>query len=214
MRRFLLLATVLVLLANVAAVTTNAVDAPPVAPVAVAATLPAEELPPLVADRITTTTTTVATTVPPTSQPVDPPKNAYADEPKVVIGTIEIPKLGLNVPLNQGISLRTIDRGPSHWPGTALPGNVGNVVIAGHRVTHSKPFRNIHTLVPGDEIIYVVNGIRSVYAVTGNEVVTPDATWIVNQTQDSRTTLFACHPPGSARYRYVVYGALVSTTPV
>ena len=213
MRRFLLLSSLIVLLANLAAVTTGAADAPPAAPVAVA-TLPAEDLPPVVPDRLTTTTsTTVATTVP-TSRPVDPPTNAYADEPHVVIGTIEIPKLGLSVPLNQGISLKTIDRGPSHWPGTALPGNVGNVVIAGHRVTHSKPFRHIDTLAAGDEIIYVVNGVRSVYAVTSHEVVTPDATWIVNQTKDATTTLFACHPPGSARYRYVVYGALVSTTPV
>ena len=212
MRRFLLLAAVLVLCANLAAVTTGAVDTPPVAPVAVA-TLPAEDLPPAVPDRLTTTTTTVATTVP-TSQPVDPPKNAYAEEPHVVIGTIEIPKLGLSVPLNQGISLRSIDRGPSHWPGTALPGNVGNAVIAGHRVTHSKPFRYLDTLEVGDEIIYVVDGVRSVYSVTGNEIVTPDATWIVNQTADATTTLFACHPPGSARYRIVVYGKLVSTTPV
>lgn len=215
MRRFLLLSAVLVLLANLAAVTTNAVGAPPVAPVVVAA-LPAEDLTPVIPDRITTTTTTttIATTVPPTFLPVDPPTNAYADEPHVVIGTIEIPKLGLSVPLNQGISLKSIDRGPSHWPGTALPGNVGNVVIAGHRVTHSKPFRHIDTLAAGDEIIYVVDDVRSVYAVTRHEVVTPDATWIVNQTEDATTTLFACHPPGSARYRYVVYGALVSMTPV
>ncbi|HEX4903974.1 MAG TPA: class E sortase [Acidimicrobiales bacterium] len=210
MRRFLLLAVVIVLLANLAAVTTKAVDEP-VVPVTVAA-LPAEDLPPVVPDRLTTTTT-VATTVP-TSRPVDPPTNAYADEPHVVIGTIEIPKLGLSVPLNQGISLKSIDRGPSHWPGTALPGNVGNVVVAGHRVTHSKPFRHIDSLAVGDEIIYVVDGVRSVYAVTGNEVVTPDATWIVNQTQEATTTLFACHPPGSARYRFVVYGKLVSSTPV
>ena len=98
-RRFLLLAAVLVLCANLAAVTTGAVDNPPVTPVAVA-TLPAEDLPPAVPDRLTTTTTTVATTVA-TSRPVDPPKNAYAEEPQVVIGTIEIPKLGLSVPLNQ-----------------------------------------------------------------------------------------------------------------
>ena len=212
MRRSLLLAVVLILCANLAAVTTRADDRA-VAPVAVD-TLPAEDLPAVVADRLTTTTTTVATTLAPTSQPVDPPANAYADEPHVVIGTIEIPKLGLSVPLNQGISLRTIDRGPSHWPGTSLPGRAGNTVIAGHRVTHSKPFRHIDTLVGGDEIIFTVDGVRSVYAVTDHEVVTPDATWIVSQTSDSRATLFACHPPGSARYRYVVRAALVSTTPI
>lgn len=207
------LAVVLVMLANLAALTSRA-DPPDAAPVQVAM-LPAEDLPPIVADRITTTTTTTETTAPPTTtRPVDPPRDAYASEPHVVIGSIEIPKLGLSVPLNQGISLRSIDRGPSHWPGTALPGRIGNTVVAGHRVTHSKPFRHIDSLVPGDELIFVVEGVRSVYHVTGHEVVTPDATWIVNQTPDATATLFACHPPGSARYRYVVRASLVSAAAV
>src|SRR4051812_32757124 len=128
MRRYLLLAALVVLCANIAAVSTGAVE-PDTAPIHVAA-LPAEDLPPTVADRLTTTTTTttVATTVT-TSKPVDAPANAYADEPHVVIGTIETPKLGLSVPLNEGISLKSIDPGPSHWPGTAMPGQTGNTVI-------------------------------------------------------------------------------------
>lgn len=206
-------AVVFVLLANVAAISSRAGDAPPAGPVQVAS-LPAEDLAPHSADRTDRTTTTPVPTTVATSQPVDPPTDAYADEPHVVIGSIEIPKLGLAVPLNQGISLVSIDRGPSHWPGTALPGRVGNTVVAGHRVTHSKPFRHIDSLVPGDEVIFVVEGIRSVYLVTGSQVVTPKDTWIVNQTPDATATLFACHPPGSARYRYVVFASLASTTTV
>jgi sortase A len=141
--------------------------------------------------------------------PVAPPADERAPEPAVVIGTIEIPRIGLSVPLNQGISLTSIDRGPSHWPGTALPGQVGNVVVAGHRVTKTKPFRHIDTLRPGDEIIFTVDGVRSVYRVTSHDVVTPDAMHIVDQTAEPIATLFACHPPGSARYRYVVRAALV-----
>jgi sortase A len=144
----------------------------------------------------------------PTPAPV--PVDERAAEPAVVLGTIEIPRLGLSVPLNEGISLTTIDRGPSHWPGTAMPGQVGNVVVAGHRVTHSKPFRHIDTLQPGDEIIFTVDGVRTVYRVTAHDVVTPDAMHIVDQTAEPTATLFACHPPGSARYRYVVRAALVA----
>ncbi len=155
----------------------------------------------------TTTTTTVSPAVVDVSLPTPqaPPQNAYADEPHIVLGRIEIPKIGLDAPLNQGISLRSIDRGPSHWPGTALPGQPGNVVVAGHRVSKTKPFRNIDQLVPGDEVIFTVDAQRSVYVVTGSQVVTPDAMEIVNQTPDTTATLFACHPPGSARYRYVVF---------
>lgn len=219
LRKALLGAAVFVLLANVAAVGSGAADPVPAGQdVQVAATLPAEKLP---AEPISemppptyVTSTTVAVPEPPSTRPIDPPTNAYADEPHVVIGQIEIPKLGLNVPLNEGISLRSIDHGPSHWPGTAMPGGTtGNVVVAGHRVTHTKPFRHLDTLAPGDEIIFVVDGIRSVYHVTDHDIVTPDRTDIVNQTAEPIVTLFACHPPGSARYRYVVRGALVSTSP-
>jgi sortase A len=144
----------------------------------------------------------------PLPTPVDPPQNPYAPEPAVVLGTIEIPRLGLAVPLNQGISLHSIDRGPSHWPGTALPGDPGNVVIAGHRATHTAPFRNIDQLQAGDAVVFTVGGERSTYRVTSHEVVTPDAMRIVEQTPEPTATLFACHPPGSAKYRYVVTLAL------
>ncbi len=168
----------------------------------------------------TTTTTVPPITVPPTtvaeaepksSGPVRVPSNPYANEPLVEIGTIEIPKIGLNHRVYRGISLRTIDHGPSHWPGTAVPGQVGNAVFAGHRVTKTRPFRNIDQLVPGDEVVFNVEGVRSVYTVTGSEVVTPKALHIVNPTPTATATLFACHPPGSARYRYVVRLTLKST---
>lgn len=161
----------------------------------------------------TTTSTTITlpptTAAPPTTtaprRPVDAPTDSYAPEPVVTIGSIEIPKLGVRSLLGEGISLRNIDRGPSHWPGTAMPGQPGNVVVAGHRVTHTKPFRNIDQLVPGDEVFFVVHDVRYRYVVTGSQVVTPKQTEIVAQTTDATATLFACHPPGSARYRYVVH---------
>lgn len=165
-----------------------------------------------------TTTTTAPTTVPPPvttaapapARPARVPSNPYANEPLVEIGTIEIPKIALNHRVFRGISLRTIDHGPSHWPGTASPGQTGNAVFAGHRVTHSHPFRKIDQLAPGDEVIFNVEGVRSVYTVTGSEVVTPKALHIVDQTPTATATLFACHPPGSAKFRYVVHLALKS----
>ncbi|MCU1375476.1 MAG: peptidase family protein [Actinomycetia bacterium] len=156
----------------------------------------------------TTTTTlppTTTTTAAPDLRPVDVPTEHYAPEPIAVIGTIEIPKLGLHSSLGEGISLVNIDRNPSHWPGTAMPGQPGNVVVAGHRVTHTKPFRHIDELVPGDEVFFTVGPARYRYVVTGSQVVTPSHTEIVDQTPDATGTLFACHPPGSARYRYVVH---------
>ncbi len=150
----------------------------------------------------TSTTTTVADTLPnPEAVPADP----RADEPLVELGTIEIPKIGVDKQMFEGITLTTLDHGPGHWPGTAMPGHVGNVVIAGHRVSHDKPFRHLEQLEVGDDVIMTTPEGRFVYKVTGTEVVYPDALWIADQTADYTATLFACHPAGSTRQRIVVH---------
>ena len=142
------------------------------------------------------------------SRPIDVPADPYAAEPVVKIGTIQIPKIGLVSDLYQGVTLRNIDNGPSHWPGTALPGEAGNAVFAGHRVTHTHPFRDIDQLVPGDTVIFTVAGVVTTYVVTGHEVVVPTDMAVVAQTATPTATLFACHPPHYATYRYVVHLAL------
>lgn len=156
----------------------------------------------------TTTTAAVAPDAEALPRPVPPPADGYAAEPVQEIGTIEIPKIALHHRVFHGISLRNIDQGPSHWPGTAFPGENGNAVFAGHRVTHTHPFRRIHELVPGDQVVFTVAGVRTVYLVTDSFVVTPRQVEIVEQTPTPTATLFACHPPGSARQRYVVRLAL------
>lgn len=179
------------------------------------------DAPTLVVTDVTTTTvpeTSSTTAAPaaapaPRTAPVSPPKEARAPTPIVQIGEIRIPKIGLVHPIFEGVTLTVIDRGPGHWPGAAMPGQLGNVVFAGHRVTHSHPFRNIDQLVPGDEIIFQTNDGLFTYHVTGHEVVTPKDVHIVNPTPDATVTLFACHPPGSARQRYVVRGVFASSSP-
>ena len=164
--------------------------------------------------------TTSSVVAAPVTGPVDVPEDPYAPEPVQRIGTIEIPRIGLDHPMYEGVTLNNIDQGPSHWPGSALPGQVGNSVFAGHRVTHSHPFRRIAELVAGDLVTFDVAGSRSTYRVVGARVVTPRDMWIANPTPTSTATLFACHPPGSARFRYVVHlelavgdGATSSETP-
>ncbi|MFZ4719919.1 MAG: class E sortase [Ilumatobacteraceae bacterium] len=154
----------------------------------------------------TSTTTTAPTTT--TSEPLPVPQPApdpRANEPVVQVGTIEMPKIGVTKPMFEGVSLTVLDNGPGHWPGTAMPGHRGNVVIAGHRTSHDRPFRNIDQLALGDEVIFTTEEGRFVYEVTGTEVVTPDAVHIINQSDGFTATMFACHPPGSTRQRIVVY---------
>jgi sortase A len=158
----------------------------------------------------TSTTTTSTTTSTPTtlpaepSQPVPPPPDPRGHEDLIQLGGISIPKLGLDAPLLEGIRLTTLDNGPGHWPGTAMPGQVGNVVVAAHRTSHGGPFRNIDQLVAGDMVVFTTEAGESPYRVTGTQIVDPDAIWIVDPTDTPTATLFACHPPGSVAQRIVV----------
>ena len=169
------------------------------APVAVAApptTTTSSTLPP------TTTSTSTTTTAPPTtttsppppvtaapapsaSTPEAPPADPREDVAVVEIGRIKIPKIGLDHPIYEGVSLTVIDVGPGHWPGTPLPGGYGNAVFGGHRSTHSQPFHDVDQLAPGDEIVFELSdGSRHVYRVTEQFVVNPDAMWIVDPVDD------------------------------
>ena len=167
----------------------------------------------------TTTSTTIAVTTTTTEalpqallqalpqalpQPLAAPEER-ADEPIIEIGTIEMPSLGVSKSLFEGVSLTVLDHGPGHWPGTAMPGQLGNVVIGGHRTSRDRPFRHIDQLMPGDEVILTTAEGRFVYQVTSTEVVTPDAMWIIDQTAAYTATLFACHPVGSTKERIVVH---------
>jgi len=158
----------------------------------------------------TTTSTTTTTLSKQTSQPIAPPRDTRGAENNPQLGSISIPKIGLTTGLQQGIRLTTLDRGPGHWPGTAMPGQIGNVVVAAHRTSHGAEFRHIDALSPGDEVIFSTADGTFTYNVTGTQIVTPDALWITNPTDTPTATLFACHPLGSTAKRIVVNLALAN----
>ena len=165
----------------------------------------------------TTTAPTTTTTAPPTTttlalpQPTPPPADPYANVPVRQIGTILIPKIGLVHPIFEGVWLTVVDHGPGHWPGSAMPGHVGNTVFAGHRVTHTHPFLNLDQLAPGDKVVFdMPHGVYT-YAVTSITIVLPDDLAITNPTRTPTMTLFACNPKHSAAQRIVVKGKLVES---
>ena len=77
-------------------------------------------------------------------------------------------------------------------------------MIAAHRVSHGGPFRSIDQLVVGDQVQFTLPQGTSTYEVTATDVVTPEAIDIITQSHEHTATLFACHPPGSTKFRYVV----------
>jgi sortase A len=179
----------------------------------------------------TTSTSTTTTTV---TLPV--PQDAPADnvpEPQTFHGRLQIPAIEVDSPLIEGIRINTLDYGPGHWPGTAMPGELGNVVVAGHRTSHNADFRRLDELLPGDQVIFDLDATETferadgvpvsvpnpdkytgkhVYLVHSVEIVTPDSMWVVTQDYRHSATLFACHPPGSVAERIVVFLDLVDPT--
>ena len=146
---------------------------------------------------------------------------------------MQIPAIEVDSPFLEGIRISTLDYGPGHWPGTAMPGELGNVVVAGHRTSHNADFRRLDELVPGDQVVFELDltegferddGVevtsptpdvstgRHVYVVHSVEIVPPDAMWVVTQDYRHSATLFACHPPGSVAERIVVFLDLVDPT--
>jgi len=157
---------------------------------AVATTTPATAAP----------TTVVPTTTPPPTAPPAPPQG----DP---VAKIEIPRIGVDWIVVEGVDVADLRKGPGHYPGTALPGVRGNVGIAGHRTTYGAPFENIDRLEPGDEIVLTSVTGRYVYRVTGTRIVSPSETSVLAATEDAVLTLTSCHPKYSARQRIIVSAA-------
>lgn len=122
-----------------------------------------------------------------------------------VLGRIEIPRLGVAVAILQGTSSRTLRLGVGHINGTALPGEAGNIGIAGHRDTY---FRQLKDIRPSDEIkIQTARGI-SRYEVDWVQIVAPGDSGILAPSTGSAITLVTCYPfhfIGSAPERYIVH---------
>ena len=128
---------------------------------------------------------------------------------------IKIPKIGVDVVVVEGTSASALRAGAGHYPQTALPCEVGNVGIAGHRTTYGKPFANIDLLSPGDQIILQTPVGTCTYQVTQAPfVVLPTDFSVVADTPGTHTlTLTSCHPKGSASHRMVIK-AVMTGAPV
>ncbi|MFD5145598.1 class E sortase [Streptomyces sp. NPDC058401] len=157
--------------------------------------------------------------------PANPgPRTAKPPPRESAYGILRIPRLGVAVPVAQGVDKRSVlDKGyAGHYAGTAQPGAEGNFAVAGHRNTHGEPFRYINRLRAGDELIVDVRGKRYVYLVgqtlaqttehdTGviapvpRSTVTPGAGY---GEPGAYITLTTCTPEYTSKYRLVVWGTL------
>jgi len=128
------------------------------------------------------------------------------------IGRIEIPAIEIDFAVIQGTDTASLQKGPGHYPKTALPGQGRTIGIAGHRTTYLAPFRDIDKIEEGDEIVLEMPYARFTYAVEKTKVVDPSEIEIVDDIGRERLVLTACHPPYSAAERYAVFGRLDSVS--
>ncbi|TQS21568.1 class E sortase [Microbispora hainanensis] len=135
------------------------------------------------------------------------------------LALLRIPRLGAGYryAVVEGVGPAELRKGPGHFPGTALPGQVGNFVLSGHRTTYAAPFNRLDELRRGDDIVVDARDARYTYEVTRKKIVDPGEVDVVDpvpghpgkRPTTALMTMTTCHPEFSAAQRLVVQGVLV-----
>ncbi|MBZ5582855.1 MAG: class D sortase [Acidobacteriia bacterium] len=139
----------------------------------------------------------------PVPQPLLPPPS-----PGDTIGKLLIPRLDAQLYVVEGDGNWELRRGPGHMSGTAMPGDFGNCVIAGHRDTH---FRILKDIRRGDDIIIETRAGEYLYRVKSTRIVPPTNTSALQPTHNAELNLITCYPfyyVGAAPKRFVVEAQL------
>ena len=127
-----------------------------------------------------------------------------------MLGRLEIPRLGMKIIVDEGVSTRVLRRAVGHVPQTALPGEWGNIVLAGHRDTFFRPLRNIQA---GDAIALETPAGNFEYRVESIVVTSPTDVALLKPTEDRMLTLVTCFPfyyVGPAPRRFIVRARLMA----
>jgi sortase A len=158
-----------------------------------------------------------------------PPRTTAAGTPVVQLKNgkgfafLHIPRLGKNwsVPVVQGVSLPDLARGVGHYPRTALPGEVGNFAVAGHRATNGEPFAYLDKVEVGDQVVAETQDEWFTYVVDRVRIVSPTSIWVLDPVpgHPDRTpteqllTLTTCNPRWASYERLIVFGHLTESRP-
>jgi sortase A len=130
-----------------------------------------------------------------------------------LIGELDIPRVGINVMVAQGVSSNVLALAVGHIPETPLPGEWGNVALAGHRDSFFRPLRNVER---GDEIILKTAAGELRYEVESIRIVPPTDVDVLKASGDRTLTLISCFPfyyVGPAPNRFVVRARQVGFPP-
>jgi len=141
-------------------------------------------------------------------------RKALLEPATAAIAVLRIPKIRLEVPVLDGTDDRTLDRAVGYIAGTAEPGAVGNLGIAGHRDGF---FRGLKDIAAGDVIEIETRQRTDVYRVERTWIVDPEDVSVLDPTSTPALTLVTCYPfyfVGAAPRRFIVRAVLVTDRPV
>jgi len=133
--------------------------------------------------------------------------------PGEIVGQLQIPSMELRVAVIHGDSREVLRRGVGHLPDSPLPGQWGNVAIAGHRDTFFRPLRQIRI---GDDITLETNSGFYRYRVESTGVVPPGNIEVLRSSNRRELTLITCFPfdyIGPAPSRFIVRAVEVEASP-
>jgi sortase A len=124
--------------------------------------------------------------------------------------TISIPAIGIHALVREGVRASVLDTGPGHYRNTGVPGRGRTIGIAGHRVTHTRPFLRINELRYGQRIVLTRRNRRFVYRVFAMRIVAPAEIWPIHlERAREMLVLTACHPPRTDLRRLAVFAERV-----
>jgi sortase A len=173
------------------------------------------------AGRRTTTSTPSSAVGAPTSTTAPTATTAPLDLPPVPaegdpVGVIKIDKIGVDQVVVEGTTVPDLRKGPGHYTGSPMPGQIGNAAIAGHRTTYGAPFGDLDQLARGDRIsVRTLTGTWMYVLIDDPFAVKPNQTEVLDPTTDPTTgqqlatlTLTTCNPKYQATERLVVKARL------
>ena len=147
-----------------------------------------------------------------TQIPVPAPATTLAAADGSAIAVLSIPALGLNTVVVQGTGPVPLESGPGHYLGTPMPGQAGNVGIAGHRTTWGRPFYNLDQLKVGSHLTLTSPQGTFTYSLQRLFVVSPSDIKVLKPTSVPCLTLTTCNPRFSASTRLVARAVLVGSS--
>lgn len=131
--------------------------------------------------------------------------------PGEAAGRLKIDRIDEDHVIVNGSDKVSLRKGPGIYDDVPFPGAPGTTAIAGHRTTYGAPFRNVHKIRRGDEIVVEMPYGTFTYEVEKTRIVKPTALEVIRRVSYDRLVLSACHPLYSAAQRIIVFGRLVAS---